>query len=593
MAFLALLAQEYINSTETISLMFSNKITNNSVATPHANLRFAPVQEGLEKFSKLALAVSISVLLGACGSDGDSGSGSGVVAEGELVPSMTVAVDKLSLEAGELTDISVRFTDQNNNLITGAIEVTFSSDCLSEDLATIAGDTSTSDGTLTVAYAANGCRGQDAVTISANVNDVTIQSSTAFTIAADTVAGISASSPAPDQLSLKGIGGVEESSVTFTVRGENGAPIVGEMVSLSLSTTTGGISFSNNSSQTTTSRSTGKEGTVSVRVYSGTAKANVRVLAEHAATGNNTESADITVSTGVPVASKFSMALEPFNPASDNTQGVEVTVSIQASDIHYGNPVTDGTRVNFVSPESGQIESSCALENGRCSVSWFSGGDRSDYRSTIVAYTNGAEDFTDNNGNNVFDGSDAAGADQPEPYADENESGSYEVGEFFVDFNTNGVRDLGDGVWNGPCFDTIDQSALCPGAERVVIADSAVILNASDTPKIIESGTFGAPGTTINISSGTRTLSGLIISDENGTGSLGNSMPNRTTLKFAAANGKIDTGATFTVPSNTTRGHSLAVTISPDTTTSSGVLSLTVTPPNGAPETVYTWTVTD
>lgn len=572
--------------------MFSNKITVSSVATQNAHSRFSPVQQGLEKFSKLALAVSMSALLGACGSDGDDA----VVAtdaDGNvvIVPEMAITIDKPSLEAGESTDISIRFTDQDNNLITDAIDVTFSSDCLSEDLATIEGETSTDDGALTVAYTANGCSGQDAVTISATVDTVELQTSTTLTIAADTVAGITAAAPAPDQLALKGIGGVEASAVTFTVRGENGAPVINETVMFSLSTTTGGISFSNNASVTTTSGVTENDGTVTVNVYSGTANAIFRVLAEHAATGNSTQSGDITVSTGVPVASKFSMALSLFNPASDNTQGVEVTVSIIASD-QYGNSVTDGTRVNFVSPESGQIESSCALENGRCSISWLSGGDRGDYRSTIVAYTNGAEDFTDANQNNIFDGSDTAGTDQPEPYADENESGSYEVGEFFVDFNSNGVRDLGDGVWNGPCLDTVDQSALCPGAERVVIADSLVILNSSDRPTILANGSFGAPQSTINLV-GPSVLSGLIISDENGALPWGNSMPDGTTFAFATTNGTIDTGASVTVPNNTTIGQSLSITISPDTTPSTGVLSLTVTPPNGAAQTVYTWVITD
>ncbi len=572
--------------------MFSNKITVNSVATP-------TVQQGLEKFSKLALALAMSATLAACGSDGDDA----VVAAADLldadgnvivVPAMTVLPEKTSLEAGESTDITVRFIDQNNNsLITDSIEVAFSSNCLSNDgLATITGDTSTTDGTINVTYTANGCSGEDVVGVSANVNSLALEASTTLTIAADTVSGITASAPEPDQLALKGIGGSESSSVTFTVRGENDAPVVNESVTFSLSTTTGGISFSNSELVTTTSGVTGNDGTVTVKVYSGTANAIFRVLAQHAATGNSTQSADITVSTGVPVASKFSMALSQFNPPSDNTQGVEVTVTIIASD-QYGNSVTDGTRVNFVSPESGNIESSCDLENAQCSVTWLSGGDRGDYRSTVVAYTNGAEDFTDVNQNNVFDGSDIAGADQPEPYADENENGSYDSGEFFVDFNANGTRDLGDGVWNGPCLDSVSQTALCPGAERIVIADSLVILNASDTPIILAAGDFGAPGSAINISAGPSTLSGLLVSDENGSLPFGNSMPNGTTLKFVTTNGKIDTGATFTVPNNQLSGQNLSITISPDTTSSTGVLSLTVTPPNGAVETVYTWTVDD
>lgn len=568
--------------------MFSNKITVNSVTTPS-------VQEGLEKFSKLALALALSATLAACGSDGDDAIPLEDILDEEgnviIVPTMSVNIEKLSLEAGESTDISVRFTDQDNVLLTDTIDVGFSSNCLSDDLATIAGESSTSDGTVSVTYTASGCSGSDIVTATANFNGLALESSQAISIAADTVTGLTASAPEPDQLALKGIGGVESSTVTFTLRGQNDGPVIGETVDFSLSTTTGGISFSNSELVTTTSGVTGSDGTVTVKAYSGTANAIFRVLAEHAATGNSTQSADITVSTGVPVASKFSMALSQFNPPSDNTQGVEVTVSIIASD-QYGNSVTDGTRVNFVSPESGNIESSCDLENAQCSVTWLSGGDRGDYRSTIVAYTNGAEDFTDANQNNVFDGSDTAGADQPEPYADENENGNYDIGEFFVDFNSNGVRDLGDGVWNGPCLDTINQSALCPGAERVVIADSLVILNASDTPQILATGDFGSPASTINLV-GPSVLSGLLVSDVNGSLPFGNSMPNGTTFKFETTNGTINNGANITVPNNQLNGNNLAITISPDATSSTGVLSLTVTPPNGAAETVYTWVVDD
>lgn len=571
--------------------MFSNKITDNSLATPNANSRFAPLPDRLGKFSKLALAVSMSALLAACGSDGDDAVVS-TDADGNVVvvPSMRVIVERPSLEAGESTDISVRFTDQDDNLITEAIEVTFSSDCLSEELATITGDTSTSDGALTVAYTASGCSGDDAVTISASVSSVNLQASTPLTIASDTVSGMTAAAPVPDQLALKGIGGVEASAVTFTVRGQNGAPVINEEVVFSLSTASGGISFSNSESVTTRTGVTGDDGTVTINVYSGTTNAIFRVLAEHAATGNSTQSGDITVSTGVPVASKFSMALTPFAPASDNTQGVEVTVSVIASD-QYGNRVTDGTRVNFVSPESGQIESSCALESGRCSVQWISGGDRGDYRSTILVYTNGAEDFTDVNQNNVFDGSDVAGADQPEPYADENENGSYDSGEFFVDFNSNGTRDLGDGVWNGPCLDSVNQAAICPGAEQVVIADTQVILNASDNPTILASGDFGSPTSTITIG-GPTLLSGLLVSDENGSLPQGNSMPVGTTLQFATTNGTIVSGADYTVKSNELNGQILSITIEPDAAPSDGTLTLTITPPN-ATETVYTWILRD
>ncbi len=568
--------------------MFTNKITDNSLATSNADSRFAPVQDGLEKFSKLAMAVSISALLAACGSDGDSGSS--VVAEGDVIPSMAVTVEKPSLNAGESTDITVRFTDQNNDLITTAIDVSFSSACLSEDRAIVDGETSTSDGAARVTYTAAGCNGADALRVSATVGDTNLLTNTTITVDVDTVDGISASEPEPGQLALQGIGGVEESSVTFTVRGENGAPVSGQEVTFTLRPTTGGVSLSDPSLVTKS------DGTVRVKVYSGTANTVFRVLAEHVETGNKTESSNITVSTGVPVASKFSLSLEPFNPAAANTDGEEVDVSIIASD-QYGNPAADGTVINFWSPESGQIEPNCVLDNGRCSVKWISAGDRGDYRHSIIAFTDGAEDFTDNNANNIYEGTDTfniATHDLSEPYTDENEDGDYDVGEFFVDYFTgdghgvSGGRDNGDGVWNGPCLQSVNQAALCEGAERMVISRTAVIVNSSDFSKILQLGDFVSP---IDVST-TRTLTDLIISDINGSLPYGNSMPGGTKLDFSTTNGEILSGASYTVRSNETRGHELVLVIEPDATSDTGTLTLKVTPPGGAEE-VYTWSVDD
>ena len=602
MAFLALLAQEYINSTETISLMFSNKITDNSVATPRANSRYAPVQEGLEKFSKLTLAVSISVLLGACGSDGDDGILNATDSLDEdgnviIVPQMGITVEKSSLEAGGSTDISVRFTDQNNDLITETIAFSLSSDCLSENLSTVDGETSTTDGTARIEYTANGCSGEDTVTVSSAINGLSLTRSTLLTIAPGVVTGISASVPEPTRLSLKGVGGEEMSTVTFTVLGDNGSPIIGEEVVMTIRPTTGRVSFSNSELITETTAVTGIDGTTTIKVYSGTANTIFRVLAEHAATGNSTESANISVSTGVPVQSKFVVALDRFNPPSARRQGQEVAVSVIASD-QYGNPAADGTIVNFLSPELGQIDPSCALENGRCSVTWVSSGavpGDGDYRSAIIAYTDGAEDFTDRNGNNVYDGSDTfdvTNDDLSEPYADENENDQYDDIEFFRDFNRNGARDEGDGVWNGPCLSSVDQSALCEGDERVTIADTHTIVNSSDVPQIFDVGNFGSPGSTITLGSTSSTLT-LRISDINGVAPRGNTMPVGTTYKFASDNGTIVSGDSYTVQNNEQDGQLLALVIKGDgTSNTGGDLTLTVKAPEGA-EKVWNWTLND
>ena len=89
----------------------------------------------------------------------------------------------------------------------------------------------------------------------------------------------------------------------------------------------------------------------------------------------------------------------------------------------WGNPVPDGTAVNFIA-ESGAIEPSCTTVGGNCSVEWQSGGQRPgqtdlEYNfkneidpltgeslkgmTTILAYTEGEAGFNDSNANGQYD----------------------------------------------------------------------------------------------------------------------------------------------------------------------------------------------
>ena len=114
---------------------------------------------------------------------------------------------------------------------------------------------------------------------------------------------------------------------------------------------------------------------------------------------------------------------------SGNCEGRDIdqacsTVTATLGD-HFGNPVPDGTAVNF-SAEGGVIDASCVTGSlpapgapspvgqttnskvgpgsGSCSVLLRSSNPRqSDGRITVLAYALGEEDFTDSNGNNVYD----------------------------------------------------------------------------------------------------------------------------------------------------------------------------------------------
>lgn len=108
----------------------------------------------------------------------------------------------------------------------------------------------------------------------------------------------------------------------------------------------------------------------------------------------------------------------------------------------------------------------------------------------MLAYTPGAEDYLDTNGNNVYDIDDVFAIedrDLGEPYVDENESNEYEPGELFVDTNKNKMRDVGNLVWDGPCLIAADPSADCRGEDSVNIWKARVITFPTNTLDLVSS----------------------------------------------------------------------------------------------------------
>ena len=157
-------------------------------------------------------------------------------------------------------------------------------------------------------------------------------------------------------------------------------------------------------------------------------------------------------------------------------------------------------------------------------------------RVEVIAYTDGAEDYVDNNGNSVFDIKDGAIIDLTEPFADENESGAYNVGEYFFDTNKNGIRDIGNGLWDGPCLSKVDPTAICTGKSTVAIFDAITIVMSTNTPRILNRGTFPAFGSTITLAQGASISFGnMIIADNNTNADIhgGNPLPFGTTITFA------------------------------------------------------------
>lgn len=469
-----------------------------------------------------------------------------------------LTASQATLSAGETTTIRGNAVVSNNSNSPiddpGSVTVRFQSVCEASGRATFGEVVTNTSGLISVPYTNTGCEGEDTVTATLYVEERAIDSaSVKLSMVTPEVLTVSFVATTSDQLSLAGIGGNESTEVTFKVAGPQGVPVGGKQVGFSVNALAGAASI-------LPGRETGvtdQNGEVRTVLVSGTVPGPVNVRAEHLESGKQGLSSDIIISTGVPVASRFSVSYTPFNPVGAfNTDGVTVNISIIASDA-FGNNPTDGTRVSFIAPESGNVQNSCTLVDGACSVTWRSTSPRpTDMRAEVIAFTDGAENFTDRNANSVYDSGDGAVADLGEPYADENENNRYDVDEYFFDTNRNGVRDAGNGRWDGPCLNRVEAAAVCTGNNTVTIYDTVTVVMATDTARIRQLGDFPAPGNVITIQNGGAiSLFGMQIADSNTAADVlgGNPMPIGTSVTFSVEGGGVLTqGLTTYVFPNTT-----------------------------------------
>lgn len=257
---------------------------------------------------------------------------------------------------------------------------------------------------------------------------------------AATPASLAYVSSEPRTIYLAGTPGTARSSVTFRLLDALGAPVAGRSVTLRLLDTTSGAALQNARPDGSVVLTTDAEGLVTVGVLSGTVPGAIRLTASVtelpliAAT-----SQELTVAVGRPAQRGLSLAPARLSVEGFNVDGTEVALTLALAD-RNGNPVPDGTQVNFVAEAGVLTPASCVVTGGasRCSVTLRSQGVRPDGgRVSILAYTPGEEDFTDLNGNNRYDAGEPF-TDLGQAYRDDNESddGSYvpvhDPGEFFL-----------------------------------------------------------------------------------------------------------------------------------------------------------------
>lgn len=526
---------------------------------------------------KLLLTSSLALLLAACGGGGGGKLGTidpnniptpppapetlyriGTGA-GDSFQEGVINASHTTLRAGESTLLRVNVVDGNGQPVVGGVEVAFSSACIATGMSTISGTTVVTPGLLSASYVNSSCSGTDTLVAKLPNNKSATIVLNVQPAQALTVSHISSTN---EQLVLGGMGGVETSEVLFRLAGPQNVPIVGKSIRFSISSSAGQATILPGWE----SGLTDHEGNVRTIIRSGTVAGPITVVATDNETGIQGHAQDITISTGVAVANRFSLSMNTKNPADAfDTDGEVVVLTVTVTDI-FGNPPIDGTRVSFVAPYVGLVDDFCVLERGSCSVDWSSQGDRAanGYRSIVLAYMDGAEAFNDLNGNSVFDAQDKGQfSDLPEPFADKNNNGVYDAGEFFFDANKNGIWDIGNGVWDGPCLSALNPVALCPGMTTIAIFAQFSIVMPTNTAEIHKRGSFPAPSASVSVNAGGyRTLRDMVIGDNNG-----NPLPHGSVVSFTVEGSGVQLqGLTSTTIGSTTRADSdlIGVTLAAD-----------------------------
>jgi len=518
------------------------------------------------------------------GSSVQMGSGTG-----DAFQPNVIGISSGTLSAGGSTGLQVVLQHSDGTLYSESAEITFSSACAAQGLATITSPVTTTSGVANATYAAKGCSGTDVITATANVGGNALSATGSVTVAAAAIGSIVFESATPPSIALKGTGDSarpESSTLVFRVLDQSSGPRANTPVQFSLNTTVGGITL------TPTSATTDATGRVQTVVTGGTVATTVRVTATVMDTTPtiSTQSNLLTVTTGIPDQNSFSVAVLCPNVEALGRDGVTVPVTARLSD-RFNNPVPDGTAVTFTT-EGGSIQSQCttgttATEAGVCTVNWTSSnprpvatgpGDRAG-RSTILATAIGEESFFDANGTGTFDNGESF-EDVGEPYLDANENDIYDD-TFIYDFNNNSTRDGPDGIFNGVlCLDT---SGRCD-ATRATAGISArnLIIMSGSTP----AGMTG-PTAPLNVGPNSTEQFEFTFADVNG-----NPMPQGTTISGAVAGTGYSLGTpnSFTVPC-TTEPTTYTFTVVGDADAVNGTLTLTIKSPSGV-ETIRQYAIT-
>ena len=410
---------------------------------------------------------------------------------------ITLVSDSTSLNAGSVAVLTASVT-QNGMPYNYPIAITFSSSCASSNKATLDTQVTAYQGTALATYKGStdtyACAGND--TIIATAAGVETTASVTITNLTAATRSITAATPSPEFIYLRGSGKDEKATITFTLLDAQAKPVSGKKLNFSFAGTISNNVNYQDYTLSPTSATTNTDGKAIVTVNSGNLPAPISVIAT---LDENKEiragSSQIGVGIGYADDDSFSFAQTAYNINGAGYDGETSTITIRLAD-RFNNPVANGTKVYFtteggsiagdLSSGSGDITGVCSTVAGLCTATLTSQDPRpADGRLTVSAYVAGEESFKDLNGNGIFDKSELVGvtddqlaADVPdyvrnysdvgEPFMDYNVDDStdalpaadadvdhFRLGvDTFQDLNGNSSRDTGDGVYTGLVCDT-------------------------------------------------------------------------------------------------------------------------------------------
>lgn len=475
----------------------SGKLVNFSLdGAPIATINPGSALTGATGIAEVAISPS-SITANGAASAVSSATVNSAVVEGRVDFSVTPAslslanfnAGQTSLPSGGNTQIRVDALIGGVSAGAVPVNVTFKGSC-----GRINGTDATTGVTVTTDGSGRATATYDSVKSDGSLCSSSVQLTASSLGASDQILGLTVASPTanavtfvsalPARIFVAGFGATEQSVVKFKVLSQTNTPLSGQELKFSIVTNPGGVGLNASGSSSPVTATSDINGEAIVTIFSGPKPGPVKVRAELSADPTVfAESKNLTVASGPPTQERMDLSVETFNIEGWKLSGVRTKFTVRLAD-RLGNPVDDGTVVNFVS-SGGQIQSSCATFKdtsgiASCAVELASQAPRpANGRVTVLAYTEGHKAYLDSNTNNKFDTGDTL-HDMGDAFMDANENIQYDAGEFVL--SRGGTQTCVGGTWTMPAV-----ADTCDGKLATTIRQQATIFFSSSAAGV----TFG------------------------------------------------------------------------------------------------------